>query len=632
MSKIDYVIREDGSAKLFSADPEVEFLDATDILEDYPYIVDSMEAEGYYMENDLCYLFDEILFENKVVGFATFQIRNKNEVILTECYILPQYRGNRLFFNELSKFLFVSPNFGILQPTKNIVELLISYAYAKKVTDDIVVSAFDFYFDDIYAESNKKELFSQEELPVSNFYDLSICSTIFVEDGEVIYHDLVENDLNNYGKRKDLTNDYFDNIIALFRENQKEYDELIIELKNELPQEKLDYDVIVGHEEGLSVFMQGFVDNEILSYDKAVEIKQQLIREYEAGEITDETIDDRLSELVLEESPDLKELMTSPDASGIDELFELIGDNKELGEKILNAIFSDDLEEFYNLIFNEMNENEEFFKKFINYANQISDDDDDYMDDEYEPFINSNDKIDNDFDSLGLNLDSPYPIAEMMWGPNDDKYKLDNTFYGKDYPISHDIYIFRVLNTIKKTNSLKLALAVADMKGSTTSQFIELILTEQNFINDKVTYENWDEFAHDSLTVVDLKDILRENNLKVSGNKQELIDRIAENKVPLDEFKSDKVFITQKGEEFLEDNMWIKFYDDFLNKFDFNDYLKYLDNNEGEFIETTLNYLEEHLALAKKENNEEYKNDCLIAYSSISEIGEKYLKKLYDNN
>lgn len=625
MSKVNYVIREDGMPLMISGESEFDFIETADALKNYPYIIESMNNEEYYLENDICFIFDELIYENKVVGFATFELYDQSVLMLTECYILPEFRGKQIFFNEISKMIFSAPQFGILQPTRDIVELLIRYSYAKNVTDDIVASGIDFYFNEWDAKSNKRDEISADIL-LSNFYDLKICSSIIAYDDEIIYHDLLENDLRKYGERKELSEDYFKDLSKLFFKNKDEFEKLINELKEELPQEELGFDEIIGEGEGLSELMQGIVDNEIISYDRALEIKQQLLQEYECGEITDEDMDKRLTELILddvnglglfEDFQDTLDLIETndEDSEAIKGFFELIGDNEELSENIFKAMLLDDENEFENLIINEMNNNEEFFNKFVGLVESYNENELQSPEEEY-----------LDLDSLGLNLDSPYPIAEMMWGPNDNGYKLDDTYYGKDYPISHDIYMFRVLKSLKKHNNLKIALATAGMKGSMTSQSVESLLFMQDFITDEVNYDNWDEFAHDSLNVNDLKNILRENNLKISGKKQDLIDRIAENQIPLDEFRSEKVTLTENGDEFLQENKWIDFYDTFLNKFDFNDFVKYLDNNEGEFIELSLKYLEQHLKLAKKEDNDIYLADCIMAHDIISKAGREFFK------
>lgn len=623
MPKINYVIREDEMPEMFTGESVSDFIDLDEILDDYPYLIESMEKENYYIENEMCTVFDELLYENKVVGFAAFELED-NVMMLTECYIMPEFRGKRIFFNELCKISSSIPKFGILQPTRNIVELLIDYSFAKNVTGNIVASGIDFYFDEFDAKSNRRDEISYE-IPLSNFYDLEICSTILVDDDEVIYHNLLENDLKKYGERTEISEDYFTGITELFCENQNEFKELVEELKDNVPHKTIGYDEIIGKDEGLSEIMQSIVDNEIISYDRAFEIKQQLIEEYDSGEINDENISDRMSKIILDEIPPsmmLDHFDEFIDSSDIDEddkellkgFFDIIGDDEELVSDIFESILLDDEEEFDNKISHAMENDEEMFIDFLDLIDDLDDDNEmSLSDDQY-----------LDLNSLGLNPNSPYPVAEMMWGVDDEKYKLDDTFYGKDYPISYDIYIYRVLNSIKNHDiDLPTALALADMKGAMTSHTVISLLHMHDFIDDEVNYDNWDEFAHDSLTVNDLKNILRENNLKISGKKQELIDRIAENQIPLDEFRCEKVKITPEGEEFLHNNKWIAFYDDFLGNFDFNDFLKFLENTEGEFFEVISKYLEEHLKIAEKENNVKYIANCAFVQHIIIEFGDK---------
>lgn len=375
MSNVNYVIHEDGMPVMISAESDFDSMDTEEILKDYPYIIESMNNEEYYLENEMCFVFEELVYENKVVGFATFELHDQLTLVLTECYVLPEFRGKQIFFNEICKMIFSAPQFGILQPTRNLVELLIDYSFAKKVNDDIVVSGIDFYFDEWDVKSNMRNEISNETL-LSNFYDLGICSTILVDSGEVIYHNLLENDLRKYGERKELTEEYFKGTAELFFKNQNEFEKLLHELKEELPREKWGYEVIVGDGEGLSDFMQEIVDNEIISQNRALEIKQQLIKEYEAGEISDEDIDERVTKLILGEMPDsmlfeeFQEFLDSPEAEDEDiqimkEFFDMISDNKELGASIFNAVLSDDENEFENLIVNAMNDDEEFSNKFL---------------------------------------------------------------------------------------------------------------------------------------------------------------------------------------------------------------------------------------------------------------------------
>ena len=84
MVKSDYVIREDGESCMFIAESESELLDTNVILDDYQCFYKPMSKERYFIKNFLCHVFHEIVYENKVVGFATYDLRNGSELILTE--------------------------------------------------------------------------------------------------------------------------------------------------------------------------------------------------------------------------------------------------------------------------------------------------------------------------------------------------------------------------------------------------------------------------------------------------------------------------------------------------------------------------------------------------------------------
>ncbi len=100
-------------------------------------------------------------------------------------------------------------------------------------------------------------------------------------------------------------------------------------------------------------------------------------------------------------------------------------------------------------------------------------------------------------------------------------------------------------------------------------------------------------------TVAELKDLLRENGLKVSGKKQELVERIIpilnglneEENIP-DE-SSDDLKLTNKSQEFLKENNWMDLYMFALVAFRFEDYEKYVENSSDGNVETALKFCDE---------------------------------------
>ena len=600
MSKIDYVTRESGLPRLFTAESEWDFLETEEILQEYPYILDSMKREKYYLENELCSFFDEILFENKVVGFATFQMRNLETLLLTECFILPEFRGKRLFFDEICKMYFVGPEFGILQPTRNVVQLLLDYAFAKNFNEDIVVSAIEFHFDDYDAKSTKNRELDEDEMEPSNFYDLSITSTVFVDGDEVIYHGLLENDLRKGNERKKLDDVYFTNLKKLFSDNADEMNQLAIELKDELPQFQLGFDEYVGRGEGLSELMQNMVDENLITFKEAHSIKDQLTREYDSGELTDDMVEQRLLSLLAIDEPSFENMgefrqlldsdeMAGSDMSVITDFIDLIGDNDELGNDILKALIAGDESAFQNTITKAMANDDEFMNNFLDLANHYGgESEDEYYMDEFE----------------------------------DNCYKLDNTEYGKDYPVSYDRQMYHLLDSLNMGADYFMAMNFIESEISSYEMLTQLML-QSGLIKTEGKKIDWINRG-DSFKKDDLKEILRENNLKISGSKPELLKRLADNNVAYGEtFK-----ITDEGKKYLKEFSWIEFYEEFLYDFDFDDFYKYKDNHEGKLIDLSLNYLNEHIDLARRIDDVEYLENCVLTKKIISDEGNKFLSDL----
>ena len=109
-------------------------------------------------------------------------------------------------------------------------------------------------------------------------------------------------------------------------------------------------------------------------------------------------------------------------------------------------------------------------------------------------------------------------------------------------------------------------------------------------------------------TVAELKDLLRENGLKVSGKKQELVERLLpvlnEGIVKKDEdiSKDYDLELTDKAKEFLKENEWIDLYMFALVAFRFEDYEKYVASSSATMVETALNFCDEIISRALMKN------------------------------
>ena len=298
---MDIIVKDDDSQKVFLTE---DTLDVVDILkEHYPYILKSINDEDFPLKYDECNLFKELLYDRKVVGFCSYDFsREFITASLNNIYVLPSYRGNNLFLNELLKTMEEHNKPSIMEPTRLVVELLIKYGFACKVTDNLVASAIEFVIPGSHVLSNAE--YNNDELS-THFYDLGLSRCIHIldlETSQVAYSSAMNYDLINYDAPVSIDDDYFEYISDLFRDNDVELMNAVLALEENLPIKNYTLEEVIGNDDEFSHYIESLIDDAHVTYEKAFAIKQQIREEYEAGMILNESLLIRLAYLFGEKS------------------------------------------------------------------------------------------------------------------------------------------------------------------------------------------------------------------------------------------------------------------------------------------------------------------------------------------
>lgn len=311
MSNNNFISRDHYIPEIYETAEEDKLFNIEEILKDnYDYIYNSIQNEEYKLEHPRCNLFKELLYEDKVVGFVTYDFTiGTGDFTLNEIYVLPEFRGNNYLKNEIDDLLMSGSTVSIYEPTHRVIELLLKYEYADVLDDNLVITAInlDLDVDNIECNVDKSNL-NDNMIYACNLYDLNISACILLSDITndtiIAYSRCLEDDENNYSaksKREEIDDKYFENIKECLLSNHEKYIEKVMDLYARKPKAEFDIDEIVGRPPHLSRYLEGMIHEEIITKEKALEIQKQMIEEFENEVILPESLLKRLEYLSMEE-------------------------------------------------------------------------------------------------------------------------------------------------------------------------------------------------------------------------------------------------------------------------------------------------------------------------------------------
>ena len=313
MSNNNFIQRENFIAEIYHNDDDDELLNTKEILRDnYDYICESISEEGYKLENPECNLFKELLYDDKVVGFVTYDYtKGVGDFSLNEIYVLPEYRGNKYFISELEYMLMGGSTISIYEPTHRIIEILLDNDYARKLDDNLVLTSINLDVNTDNAEcSVDGHTLDDDMIHSCNLYDLNMSACLVLEDissedKTIIHYSRCLDDDNKYFSassiRENINDDYFENIKNSILSNHEKYITILMELEEQKPTADFDFDELIGRPPHLSDYLEGLINEQIITKDKALEIQAQMIDEYDNGLVLSESLLKRLEYLSMED-------------------------------------------------------------------------------------------------------------------------------------------------------------------------------------------------------------------------------------------------------------------------------------------------------------------------------------------
>lgn len=558
--------------KIFSIYQNDKKLILEDILKSkYDSIYDSMIEEKFVLNVDNCNIFNEIRFKEKVVGFSTYTIINDSHLLLTNIYILPSFRGNKLFNKELSRILEEGYVISIHEPNKIVVTALVNYGYAEKVNDTLVVSAINFNIDIENIVPKNSQLNRDVFLNLTNLYDLDLCASLLfnIENNETfeVHYAISEHDNEKVSlESKDIFNkDYFENIVNILTRRDLEIERRLLLLRENLPSVNLEIKELFSSD--LADIFMDYVNEGLVTLNEIKKIKQQLFIDLTRSTIRKQSIPLRLKYLVSN-----------------------LHNTKEKDDSIKNPC-------------PYCNEELDYSRRYcVSCGYDI-------------------------FNDVNVKNKNKYLYHDVLTETLSYKYSLNNIIEKKDefneeYLISLAIcYIIDNLNIKNYYSIFNMAADNYNILDIDLRRFMH----KKGYITYDVLESSWSEEGQE-FSVSELKNILLENNIKQSGNKTELIERIKSN-ISLTKIRSKVPKITELGFQFKEDCKTILYHNKYLKNYVYEEFEEFFASSEKTSInEITLDFLNQHIekAINLKKHNQLVDSIKLQSqlYSNIQDIEE----------
>ena len=622
------------------------------LTQNYPKIAKAIASEGYNIDYEE---FDEIVeigYEDDIVGFISLAESDFfNTKVITDTYIIDEYRGNNLFFkkfmeyltNNHSRILFKKPSYAFM-------EVLIHNGLAYKFSDDFAVSFINFTvtLKDAYKNSNIKRLYKKISPAYENtnylgdLFDLKRKCVVINDSMEVMVKDfesfvIIEPrkyDLKKYSLRKKLkkiTPSYMDEVG--FNYGTKLNSDDARELLNETFNPYFTLDNIIGSDSELKSDFVEFIKQKGLEEEDAFKIRKSIEDSLNDGEITAKSIIRRLTFLadnIEKIDEDLYEKpLVCPFCKSV--ATNQIGMCKECGHEFDESFPDDDLFEIL-----DSGEPDSFFDD----DREFSVKDNDFM----EQFHDFSEKLDallgGDRDEFFNSIEEgDFLKARELMGNADENLKnvdwyvekgnrLDNgTLKLIDEKGYDEAEVFDAQCRIAEYELVKhVRENITSWKAPEYGRLNHIDYDYYQACLNKGYLEEIDsdefKFYFKKYSVDELEEELKYFDIEAEPTKEGMIRQLAE-------AGSGSLVVTDKGIEYLNSNLFYNFFATNLSEYFFYEFEIYYKENQGNIVDIADKYVNSEFKQEFVKGNLDAYLSYLDYYYSMSFFEERYEDAVY---
>ena len=279
------------------------------IKEKYPEIEKAMKKEKYIIEYQEFDNFNEIIKDDKIIGFFTTQTRIDNQIniILNECYIIPEKRGQDIL-KDIIFSIKTYPDMDIIlrNPTRQLIKTLEHSGLAIPLEDGITYTIIKLIDSTENIRYTQDKTLTKKAEYTTKLYDQNNSTMITINENKITVNKPRKSEKEKYNiEQHEIKKGYLNNIKIINLEYKQHMDTLeLLYYSKQL--EYMTVDNYIGTEKELLPKTIEQLEKHQKTIKEGQKIRQKIQEALEENDITQETIYNRFMYLLEDEEKEEK--------------------------------------------------------------------------------------------------------------------------------------------------------------------------------------------------------------------------------------------------------------------------------------------------------------------------------------